>query len=130
MTYLVDSDRVADYLKGRGDAVELVDSLRPDGLAISIVTYAEIYDGVYHGRDPRAAETAFRLFLRSIPVLGINRPVTRRFATIRGGLRKAGFTVGDFDLLIAATCIEHRLTLVTRNRTDFERVPGLTLHRE
>jgi predicted nucleic acid-binding protein len=29
------------------------------------------------------------------------------------------------DALVAATAIAHRLTLVTRNRRDFERVPRL-----
>ncbi len=41
MRYVVDSDRVADYLKGRPAAVELLDSLLPRGLAISIVTFAK-----------------------------------------------------------------------------------------
>jgi predicted nucleic acid-binding protein len=31
------------------------------------------------------------------------------------------------DALIAATALEHRLPLMTRNRRHFEQVPGLTL---
>lgn len=31
------------------------------------------------------------------------------------------------DLLIAATAIEHNLTLVTRNQADYRDVPGLML---
>jgi uncharacterized protein YjaZ len=36
MKYLVDSDYVVDYLKGRSVAITLLDTLVPEGLAISI----------------------------------------------------------------------------------------------
>jgi predicted nucleic acid-binding protein len=32
------------------------------------------------------------------------------------------------ELFIAATALEHDLTLVTRNLRDFQRVPGLNLY--
>ena len=47
MKYLVDTDRVADWLNGRPEAVRLLSALRADGLAISLITYGEIYDGIY-----------------------------------------------------------------------------------
>ena len=33
------------------------------------------------------------------------------------------------DALIAATALEHRLTLYTKNRRHFQMIPGLTVHR-
>src|SRR3989304_1325739 len=79
MTYLVDSDWVADYLKGRQQAVQLLDSLFRDGMAISIITFAEIYEGIYYGSDPKRNEEIFAHFLQGVDVLGINRPVAGRF---------------------------------------------------
>jgi hypothetical protein len=38
MSYLVDSDWVAEYLKGRASAQELLDPLFPEGLAISLIS--------------------------------------------------------------------------------------------
>ena len=35
--------------------------------------------------------------------------------------RKAGYTYSQPDLIIAATAIHHGLTMVTRDRGDFER---------
>ncbi len=128
MTYLVDTDYVADWLKGRPAAVQLLTTLRQDGLAISDITYGEIYEGIYYGRDPKAAEQGFRQFLRRVTVLPTNRTIMRRFARLRGDLRAQGQLIGDMDLLIAATALAANLILVTRNRRHFKRIPGLSLH--
>jgi predicted nucleic acid-binding protein len=64
MSYLVDSDRVADYLKGREQAIQTLRSLEPQGVAISLVTYGEIYEGIYYGGDVKDNERNFREFLR------------------------------------------------------------------
>ena len=78
MSYLIDSDWTADYLKGRATAVTLLDHLFADGLAISIVTFAEVYEGVYYGTNPQQNEAIFRRFLRGVPVLPITDPPSAR----------------------------------------------------
>ena len=128
MTYLVDSDWVADYLKGRTPAVTLLADLFAEGLAISIITFAEIYEGIYYGTDPQHNELIFRRFLRGVRVLGINRPIARRFALIRGRLRAEGQIIPQPDILIAATALQYDLTLLTRNLRDFGRIPDLKLY--
>jgi predicted nucleic acid-binding protein len=128
MIYLADSDLVADYLNGQQAAVALLNGLLPAGLAISLVTYGEIYDGVYGGRNPGAAERAFRQFLRSVSVLPLNRAIMREFARIRETLRRQGMRIGDNDVMIAATAIYHNRELATRNVRHFGRIPGLKLH--
>jgi tRNA(fMet)-specific endonuclease VapC len=128
MTYLVDSDWVSSYLNGRPEAVGLLASLRHDGLAISLIAYGEIYEGIYFGRDPGAYERVFREFLRRVRVLSPNRPIMRQFARLRGILRRQGQIISDPDILIAATALHHGLTLVTRNLRHFQRIPDLQLH--
>jgi tRNA(fMet)-specific endonuclease VapC len=128
MSCLVDSDRVADWLAGRPPTVQLLTALAPSGLAISQVTYGEIYEGIYFGRDPRQSHRVFRQFLRGVDVLPLNRRIWRRFAQLRGSLRRQGQLVGDFDLLIAATALEHDLTLVTGNLGHVHRIPELKLY--
>ena len=51
-----------------------------------------------------------------------------RFARVRGDLRVQGLLIPQADLFIAATALHHDLTLVTRNRRRFDRIPGLTLY--
>ena len=43
MPYLVDSDWVIDHLANVPEAVQLLDRLAQDGIAISIITYMEAF---------------------------------------------------------------------------------------
>lgn len=128
MTYLVDTDVVVSYLNGRADAVALVTALLPDGLAISSITFGEICEGIYFGRDPARHMAGFRGFLRGVRVLDVNRRVAREFARLRGTLRQQGQLLPAPDLLIGATAVAYDLTLVTRNLRHFQRIPRLRLH--
>ncbi|HLZ09723.1 MAG TPA: type II toxin-antitoxin system VapC family toxin [Chloroflexota bacterium] len=128
MTHLIDSDWVADWLKGRDDAIQLLSSLRRDAIAISLITFGEICEGIYFSEDPAGHERVFRQFLRSVEVLPLTRPILRRFARIRGELRRRGQLIGDADILIAATAIHNNLILVTRNTRHFERISDLNLY--
>lgn len=127
MTYLVDTDWVVEYLVNREPAVTLLDRLAREGLAISVMTYGEIYEGVLYAHDPQRAEAIFRSFLQAVRVQPLTRPVLRRFAAIRGDLRRRGQPIGDPDILIAATALQHDLQLVTRNRRDFARISALRI---
>ncbi len=127
MTYLVDSDWVADYLDGRQLAVALLARHTPSGIAISLVTYGEIVDGIYYGHDPKRAEATFRAFLRGVPVLPLNWSVMQRFARIRGELRGRRLLIPDPDPLIAATALHNQIILISRNRRHFECIPDLQL---
>lgn len=130
MKYLLDSDIVADALKGLDPAVALVRRLSVDGLAISVITYSELYSGILTSYDPPRAERVFRGFLRSVRVLPISRAVAAVDARIRADLRlrKRDFRHRTLDLLIAAAAIHHQLTLVTRNKKDYTDITGLALY--
>jgi len=52
----------------------------------------------------------------------------RQFARIRGEIRRTGKIIGDFDILIAATVIQHKLLLITRNLKDYQRISNLKLY--
>jgi predicted nucleic acid-binding protein len=128
MTYLADTDWMVEYLKGRNPSVQLLDSLAQVGLAISIITYGEIYEGIYYGKDQERHMKGFRGFLQVVDVLPLNQPIMEEFARIRGELRAQGQLIGDLDLLIAATALHHDLTLVTHNIRHFNRIPNLKLY--
>ncbi len=61
-------------------------------------------------------------------MLPVTEEIAAVFARVRAGLREQGNLIADLDLLIAATAIAYDLTLLTRNRRHFERVPGLSIY--
>ena len=130
MSYLVDTDWVAEYLKGRQPATTILTSLRREELAISLITYGEVYEGIYRGRNREQHELVFIRFLRRVRVLPLNRQIMKRFARIRGELRSHGQHIGDLDTLIAATALEHNLTVITSNIRHFNRIPNLKLYQQ
>jgi tRNA(fMet)-specific endonuclease VapC len=128
MTYLVDTDVVIGFLKGKTPEVSLLKTLSPQGISISLITFGEIYEGIFYGRNPEQNEQVFRQFLQDVDVLPLTRLVMRRFAKIRGHLRKSGAILADMDLLIGATALQYKLTLITYNKKHFQRIPGLIIY--
>ena len=94
---------------------------------MSIVSLAELYEGVLTSSDQRRDEQKLRSFMASIEIVSLDDAVCRIFARERGRLRAAGTPIGDFDLLIGSTAIRHDLTLLTNNRRHFERMQGLRI---
>src|SRR5438093_1438367 len=77
-------------------------------------------------RGIRARRAAFvEALLDEFPVLAIDLAIARAHAQLWAPLASAGRLIGPHDLWLAATCIGRDLGLLTVNRREFERVPGL-----
>ena len=124
-SYLIDTDWIIDYLNDREPVASKVEELRKKGLCISIISLAELYEGVYRSKDPAKAENGLLDFLSGVKVLGINEEICRIFGRERGRLRKKGILIGDFDLLIASTCLHYSIPICTNNVEHFNRIEGL-----
>lgn len=90
MPYLIDSDWVIDHLEETPEAIALLERLVEEGIAISIITYMEVLQGVE--RSPNADEARAKLqdFLTAVPILPLSRPVAQRCAKLRETLRAQG----------------------------------------
>jgi tRNA(fMet)-specific endonuclease VapC len=127
MRYLIDTDWVIHYLNGREDIVQRLDELQEQGLGLSMISLAELYEGIFYSTDPNGNERALQDFLQGVDVVGIDEETCQVFGRQRGRLRAAGKTVGDFDLIIGAIALQHNVILLTNNRRHFELVEGLQL---
>jgi predicted nucleic acid-binding protein len=107
---LVDTDIFIDHLRG---AVEVKPGRHR--LHFSVITRAELFAGAT--RTGLAAQVLAPF--REVPV---DRPIAERAGRIR---RETGLRMPD--ALIAATALERRLGLVTRNTRHFEQVRGLRI---
>ncbi len=102
-------------------------ALRKEGLAISVTSLAEIYEGVYYSLDPKSSQEGLNNFLKLVSILPDSNGIAKIFGKVRGGLRKRGMLIDDFDLMIASTALHHNLTILTNNRKHFERVNELEI---
>ena len=125
--YLVDTDWAIHYLNGHPEIVEKLQLLKKDGLRLSVVSLAELYEGVYYSRNPEESEGKLNDFLSGVVLMGIDEEICKIFGKERGRLRKTKKVVGDFDLLIGATALHHNLKVLTNNRRHFELIEGLTI---
>ena len=132
MTYLVDTDIVIDILGDETAAVDLFSRLSQAGVSMSIITYMEAYEGLSYSSSSASLLSKLESFLNAVPIVPISEETARRCAGIRSTLRRKGRRVRQraLDLLIAATAIEHNLTLVTRNQADYADIPGLSLYND
>lgn len=125
MKYLVDTDTIIDALKGLAVARATLDRLSRDGVAVSIVSLGELDEGAFGSADRIAAQRTIRLFVAGFAMLTLTDKIVLTFGRTRAMLRRRGRLIPDFDLLIAATALATGLTLVTRNRRHFARIPDL-----
>jgi tRNA(fMet)-specific endonuclease VapC len=127
MKYLIDTYWLIDHLNGVKEIKAKLEMLASEGLAVSIVSLAEIYEGVFYSREPQESISALESLLVGTSVLNLNEEICRIFGRQRGALRKQGKIIGDLDLFIASTCLYYNLALLTNNVSHFERVGDLEI---
>lgn len=127
MKYLIDTDWLIDHLNGSERARAKLEEFASEGLAISLASLAEVYEGVFYSRNPQESENALEEFLPGVIILGINEEICKIFGKERGRLRKQGQIIGDFDIFIASTCLYYDLILLTNNVSHFERIENLSI---
>jgi predicted nucleic acid-binding protein len=62
MPYLIDSDVIIDHLADVLTATKLLEPLASEGIAVSIITYMEAYQGVLSSPQPAKASKKFEVF--------------------------------------------------------------------
>ncbi|WP_428391993.1 PIN domain-containing protein [Lichenicoccus sp.] len=100
-------------------------------LYLSVITVAEVEDGIAKARRQGAAQKADRLaawletllHLHSARILPLDVAVARRLGTLSDRARAAGLEPGWADLAIAATAANRGYTVLTRNLRHFRDLP-------
>lgn len=127
LAFLVDTDWAVHWLHSNERIRRRMEKLRNQGLALSAVSLAELWEGVHYSRDPKESERGLHDFLRRVSFLGVDEETCKLFGKERGRLRAEGKLVADFDLMIGVTARQHDLTLLTNNRRHFENIEGLRI---
>jgi len=127
---VLDTSIIVAAERSAGDFARFLESLGDEPVAIAAITASELLHGCLRARDAavRARRGAFvDGLLDTIPVLPFGLPEARRHADVWAELAKRGAMIGPHDLLVGATALAHGHALVTLNRREFRRVPGLVV---
>lgn len=126
MQYLLDTCVISDFVKGDLGTQARLKQTPPTDIAVSVITVMELCYGLLN--NPQRAQKikpTISTLLNSVNILPLSTAEAEQAAQIRSFLKKQGQPIGAYDLLIAATALQHNLLMVTANQREFDRVPGL-----
>ncbi len=131
--YLLDTDTFSLFLQNNVAVVRAVVAHLADDLLVSVITVQEVWDGwasaISRAKTPELVAQGYSRLtetlneLRNWSLVSFSPGAVLRYAA----LKKQKLNVGSGDLKIASIAIESGATVVTRNRRDFVRIPGVSI---
>ncbi|CAN5438403.1 type II toxin-antitoxin system VapC family toxin [soil metagenome] len=117
--YLIDTNIFIALLKGNAKLKSFVETL---ACAIDTIVYVELIQGAKNKAEVRKIEK----YLTRFELIHFNKIISQRaIKLIRSYSKSHGLMLGD--AIIAATCLENNLTLITYNAKDFRFTNGLKI---
>ena len=125
--YLLDTNVCVGFLKAQPAITGKLTAVPPNALYLCAVVKAELYYGARASQHIARNLATLQTFFEPYVSLGFDDECAERYGELRADLRRTGQLIGPNDTMIAATALVHKLTLVTHNTREFNRVPGLRL---
>ena len=124
MSYLIDTNVLSELRnrKANANVVAWMQARPRQSLYLSVLSLGEIRKGIESVADPAFRQALSDWLEVELPnyftarLLGIDAQVADRWGRVQAAARR---TLPAIDGLLAATALQHGLTLVTRNVKDF-----------
>jgi tRNA(fMet)-specific endonuclease VapC len=126
----LDTTFLIDWLRGSDRARKKYEELQSDAsegrqqLSASVITAYELEKGARMSKTPAKDLKVVRDLLSELVILELDMPAVVLSSQLYSDLRGKGKIIGEFDILIAATCIVAGQTLIT-NDGDFDKIARL-----
>lgn len=125
MTYLVDANVLSEPTKPvpNNKVIEWL-TANEGNLVVDSIIVGELYVGILalpRGRKRTQLEQWFGDVVQTIDCLPWDATISRRWAKLVVDLKQKGDKLPLLDSMIAATALQHDLTVATRNTRDFNK---------
>lgn len=125
LRYMLDTNICIYAIKNRPPAVRETFNRYSGQLCISAVTLMELLYGAEKSASPDSNLAVVEGFAARLDVLPYDDRAAGHTGELRAGLARAGTPIGPYDQLIAGHARARGLIVITNNRREFDRVPGL-----
>lgn len=132
MGCILDSSIIVTAERRRFSAVKLFQEIEQrigsQDLALSAVGYTELMIGLHRDRDPQRFAARQRFFvdlLATVPVTPYSLEIAETAGRLGAQGAFAGLTIPFADLMIGATAVSMKFSVLTFNLRHFRLVPGL-----
>ena len=124
MRYLLDANAVIALLNDTTSPIaRRIRRYAPRDIGVPAVVIHELYYGAF--KSQRVEKNVTRVNALQFPVVEFDLEDAWQAGEVRAHLASKGTPIGPYDVLIAGQAKARKLTLVTHNTTEFQRVPGL-----
>jgi tRNA(fMet)-specific endonuclease VapC len=128
MNYLLETNVISELIarEPNQNVVDWIDSLDPETVYLSVITIGELRKGIEklvrsRRKDQLTVWLENDLLLRfADKIVAITTDVMLVWGDLTGRLERDGKPIAAIDSLLAATALQGKYTLVTRNEEDFQ----------
>ncbi|MBV7518316.1 tRNA(fMet)-specific endonuclease VapC [Ensifer sp. ENS12] len=125
LKYMLDTNICIFTLKNRPQQVREAFNRHHGQLCISSISLMELIYGAERSAMPERNLSVIEGFSARLEVLNYDQAAATHTGQLRAELARSGTPIGPYDQLIAGHARSQGLILVTNNRPEFDRVPGL-----
>ncbi|HQX48752.1 MAG TPA: type II toxin-antitoxin system VapC family toxin [Planctomycetaceae bacterium] len=126
--FLLDTNTCVEVLRNRNaGVVARFRSCIASELRLCSIVVAELTYGAYKSQRPAHNLSLVATFSSPLISLPFDNDSADLYGQIRVDLEARGIPIGPNDTMIAAIALQHDLTVVTHNTTEFARVSNLKL---
>ncbi|WP_367598210.1 tRNA(fMet)-specific endonuclease VapC [Pseudomonas fulva] len=125
LKFMLDTNICIFTIKNRPIEVRDAFKRHHDQMCISTVTLMELIYGAEKSSNPERNLAAVEGLAARLEVLTYDRNAAAHTGQLRAELARLGTPISPFDQMIAGHARSQGLIIVTNNRREFERVPGL-----
>ncbi|MCY1220959.1 tRNA(fMet)-specific endonuclease VapC [compost metagenome] len=125
LKYMLDTNICIFTVKNRPQQVREAFNRPHVQLCISSISLMELIYGAERSAMPERNLSVIEGFSARLEVLNYDQAAATHTGQLRAELARSGTPIGPYDQLIAGHARSQGLILVTNNRREFDRVPGL-----